>query len=105
MVLWIMQYRAKPLHEAQERGICLPPPVGHGVRPTHFTAFTSSVLNAGWSWTRSSWPSVSPTMRAVRCVVIQTAGWGFMYRTLGDVSASTSMDAVLAGIVFGSGFT
>ena len=51
-------------------------PAPYGTRPPHFTALTSSVLNAGWSWTLSSCPSVIPTMRAVRWVVTQTAGCG-----------------------------
>ena len=45
-------------------GDALQAPAGY-LRPAHFTALTSSVLNAWRSWTRSSWPSVIPTMRAV----------------------------------------
>ena len=68
---------------------------------THLTALASSVLNAARSCTRSSWPSVMPTMRAVGWLVTQTAGCGCLKRTLGEVSASTSIDAVPGGILSG----
>ena len=40
-------------------------------------------------------------MRAVGCLVIQTAGCGCLNRTLGEVSASTSIAAVPGGILSG----